>query len=278
MACSDKFFVLCDAGNTFSEMIHNIIRDRPTRMFIILGGFFVANAIIAEVIGVKIFSLEDSLGIERADFSLLNADHLSFSLSVGVIPWPVIFVTTDIINEYYGVKGVRFLSVLTAALIAFAFLVFYFAIKTSPDTAYWLTSYSSSGVPDMQAAFMAIFGQGMNIIVGSLAAFLIGQIADAFIFRRIKFFTGEKGIWARATLSTLVSQLIDSFVVTYIAFYIFRGVNFGQCTAWALTAYTYKFVIAILFTPVVYLIHWMAEKYLGRELAAQMKQSAMKGY
>jgi len=82
----------------------------------------------------------------------------------------------------------------------------------------------------------------------------------------------------RATLSTLVSQLIDSFIVTYIAFYLFRGVSLGQCTAWALTAYTYKFVIAILFTPVVYLIHWLAEKYLGKNLAAQMKQSAMRGY
>lgn len=259
-------------------MIHNIIRDRPTRLFIILGGFFVANAIIAEVIGVKIFSLEDTLNVPKADFSLLNADHLSFSLSVGVLPWPVIFVMTDIINEYYGVKGVRFLTVLTAALIAFAFIIFYFAIHTSPDTSYWLLSNVEVGVPDMQAAFAAIFGQGMNIIVGSLTAFLIGQIADAFLFRRIKFFTGERRIWMRATLSTLVSQLIDSFIVTYIAFYLFRGVSIGQCTAWALTAYTYKFVIAVLFTPVVYLIHWIAERYLGRELATQMKESAMKGY
>lgn len=259
-------------------MIHNIIRDRPTRLFLILGGFFVANAIIAEVIGVKIFSLEDTLGVERADFSLLNADHLSFSLSVGVIPWPVIFVTTDIVNEYYGVKGVRFLSVLTAALIGFAFIVFYFAIHTSPDTAFWITSYEKEGVPDMQAAYSAIFGQGMNIIIGSISAFIIGQIADAFIFRRIKVLTGENRIWMRATLSTLVSQLIDSFVVTYIAFYVFRGVNFGQCTAWALTSYSYKFIIAVLFTPVVYLIHWAAEKYLGKELATNMKKAAMKGY
>ena len=80
---------------------------------------------------------------------------------------------TDIVNEYYGVKGVRFLSVLTAGLIAFAFAVFYFAIHASPDTSYWLTSYSSSGVPDMQAAFTSIFGQGMNIIVGKKAVFSI---------------------------------------------------------------------------------------------------------
>ncbi|MEP7258328.1 MAG: queuosine precursor transporter [Flavitalea sp.] len=259
-------------------MIHNIIRDKPTRLYLILGGFFVANALIAEIIGVKVFSLEDTLSIPRADFSLMGADHLSFGLTVGVLPWPVVFVLTDIINEYYGVKGVRFLSVLTAALISFAFVVFYFAIHVSPDTSWWLGSYSKSGVPDMQAAFAAIFGQGMNIIIGSLAAFLLGQIADAYIFRRIKFLTGEKRIWMRATLSTLVSQLIDSFVVTYIAFYVFRGVSIGQCTAWALTSYTYKFLIAILFTPVVYGIHWLAERYLGKQLAHDMKESAMKGY
>ncbi len=259
-------------------MIQNIIRDRPTRLFIILGGFFIANAIIAEVIGVKIFSLEDTMGWERADFSLLNAEHLSFSLSVGVIPWPVVFVTTDIINEYYGVRGVRFLSILTAALISFAFIVFYFAIRTAPDTGYWVGSNIEIGVPDMQAAYAAIFGQGMNIIIGSITAFVIGQIADAFIFRRIKRFTGERNIWMRATMSTLVSQLIDSFVVTYIAFSLFKGVSLGQTTAWALTSYAYKFVIAILFTPVVYLVHWVAEKYLGKELATAMKKNAMKGY
>lgn len=130
----------------------------------------------------------------------------------------------------------------------------------------------------MQAAFSAIFGQGMNIIIGSLAAFVVGQITDAFLFRKIKFLTGEKRIWMRATMSTLVSQLIDSFIVTYIAFYLFKGVSLGQCTAWALTAYIYKFVIAVLFTPVVYLIHWLAEKYLGKQLANDMKESAMKGY
>src|SRR5512135_1277843 len=105
-------------------MIHNIIRDKPTRLFIILGGFFIANAIVAEIIGVKIFSLEDTLGVAKADFSLFGEQHLSFSLSVGVLPWPIVFVMTDIINEYYGVKGVRFLTLLTTGLIGFAFLVF----------------------------------------------------------------------------------------------------------------------------------------------------------
>lgn len=259
-------------------MIHQIIRDKPTRLFLILGGFFLANAIVAEIIGVKIFSLEDTLGIPKADFSLLSEKHLSFSLSVGVLPWPIVFVMTDIINEYYGVKGVRFLTFLTTALIAFAFMVFFLAIHVSPDTRYWTSSYSQEGVPDMQAAFRAIFGQGMNIIVGSLTAFLLGQLVDSLVFRRIKRFTGEKAIWARATMSTLVSQLIDSVVVTYVAFTLFRGVPVGQTMAWALTAYAYKFTIAILMTPLIYLIHWAVEKFLGRETASAMKQAALKGY
>lgn len=256
-------------------MIHQIIRHRPTRLFMILGAFFVANAIVAEIVGVKIFSLEDSLGISRAHFSLFGEKDLSFSLTVGVLPWPVVFVMTDIINEYYGVKGVRFLTMLTVALIAFAFFVFYFAIHASPDTRYWLSSGVSQGVPDMQAAFNAIFGQGMNIIVGSLTAFILGQLIDAFVFRKIKVLTGEKHIWARATASTIVSQFIDSVVVTYVAFTLFRGVPVGQTMAWAFTAYAYKFVIAVLMTPMVYLIHWGCEKYLGKETAAEMKKAAL---
>jgi uncharacterized integral membrane protein (TIGR00697 family) len=182
---------------------------------------------------------------------------------------------TDIINEYYGVKGVRFLTLLTVALIGFAFFIFYFAIHASPDTRYWIGSGTAQGVPDMQAAFNAIFGQGMNIIVGSLTAFILGQLIDALVFRKIKAFTGEKHIWARATMSTLVSQFIDSVVVTYVAFTLFRGVPVGQTMAWAFTAYAYKFLIAVLMTPLVYVIHWACEKYLGKETAAEMKRAAL---
>lgn len=257
-------------------MIHNIMKDRPTKLFMILGGFFVATVIIAEVIGVKIFSLEDTLGLPKVSFSLLGQDGLSFNLTAGVIPWPVIFIMTDIINEYYGVRGVRFLTLLTVALVAFAFVVFYFAIHTSPDTSYWQGSGKVYGVPEMQGAFNAIFGQGMNIIIGSLIAFIMGQLIDAFVFRKIKVLTGEGSIWARATVSTLVSQFIDSVVVTYVAFTIFRGVPAAQSLSWAFTAYAYKFLIAVLMTPMVYLVHYFCESYLGKDQARDMKIAALK--
>lgn len=263
-------------------MVRQIIRHKPTRLFIILGGFLIANALIAEIIGVKIFSLEKTLGFAPLQIQLFGND-LSVNLTAGVLLWPVVFIMTDIINEYYGMKGVRFLSWLTAGLIAFAFIVFYGAMKLTPAD-FFITSKQGSGVPDMEKAYNSVLGQGGFIIIASITAFLLGQIIDVFVFHRIKKVTGEKKIWLRATGSTLVSQFIDSFVVLFIAFYIGTRVNssgndfvwpFSLFIAVGIVNYIYKFIIAILLTPVIYLVHGWIEKYLGHEEAAAMKKAAM---
>lgn len=258
-------------------MIHSILADKATRLYLVLGGFFVANALIAEMIGVKLFQLETLMGLPKADFSLLGQDHLSFVLSVGVLPWPIVFIMTDVVNDYYGVRGVRFLTLLTAGLITFAFVVLYLAIRMPAEVGWWVGSSAGQGVPDMQAAFAAIFGQGMNIIVGSLTAFVVGQLVDAFSFRAIKRVTGDRRIWLRATGSTVISQLIDSVVVTYVAFWIFKDMSFAMATALVLTAYTYKLLVAVLSTPLVYVVHAGVERYLGKERAQRMREAALRG-
>ncbi|MEY4777559.1 MAG: hypothetical protein RIS13_307 [Bacteroidota bacterium] len=255
-------------------MIHSIIKDKPTRLFLILSGFFIANVIIAEVVGVKLFSLEQTLGMAPANLTLLGESGLGFTLSAGTLTWPIVFIMTDIINEYYGFRGVKFLSILTAAIIGFAFIVFYAAIHLAPDN-YWIGSQKQNGVPDMQAGYAQILGQGMSIIFASLTAFLVGQMADATVFKKIKIITGEKGIWMRATLSTLVSQLIDTFVVGYIYLYFSIGFSFPRVTAIGLTGYSYKFIVAIICTPLVYLAHNLIESYLGKSKAAEMKRAAL---
>lgn len=257
-------------------MIHSILSDKGTRLFLILGGFFAANALLAEMIGVKLFQLESVLGFDKAGFTLLGQEGLSFVLSVGVLPWPIVFILTDVVNDYYGVRGVRFLTLLTAALIAFAFIVMWFAIGM-PPADFWVGMNAGQGVPDMQAAFAGIFGQGMNIILGSLSAFVVGQLVDAFSFRAIKRITGDRRIWLRATGSTLISQLIDSVVVTYMAFWLLRDdFTFARCTAMVITAYAYKFIVALLSTPLVYLVHAGVERYLGAERAAAMRAAALR--
>jgi queuosine precursor transporter len=264
-------------------MIDNIIRNKPTRLFLILGGFFIANTLIAEIIGVKIFSLEKTMGFMPLNLTVFG-EALSLNLTAGVLIWPVVFIMTDIINEYYGQKGVRFLSFLTAGLIAFAFLVFYGAMRLSPAD-FFITSKTGSGVPNMEAAYQSVLGQGGNIIIGSLAAFIFSQLIDVFVFHKIKKLTGEKKIWLRATGSTIISQFIDSFVVLFIAFYVGSRIgakgndfvwSFKLVMAVCTVNYIYKFIVAILMTPVIYLVHNIIERYLEPGMAHEMKQAAMK--
>jgi queuosine precursor transporter len=262
-------------------VIHTIINNKATRLFIILAGIFITNTLIAEFIGVKIFSLESTLGWEPAAIKLFGNTY-SFNLTCGVLLWPVVFVMTDIINEYYGPKGVRFLSWMTIILIAFGFLMVFGAMNTSPN-AWWVGSKKETGIEDMAVAFNGIYGQGLGIIIASMTAFLIAQLVDVFVFHKIKKATGEKKIWLRATGSTLVSQLIDSFVVLIIAFYLYPKLVKGQGEPWpfdqliaiCIVNYIYKFIVAILLTPVIYFVHNRIEKYLGHEKAMAMKKAAM---
>ena len=263
-------------------MVRTLISHKSTCLFLILAGFFIANALIAEIIGVKIFSLEKTLGLAPFGINLFG-QQLDVNLTAGVLLWPVVFIMTDIINEYYGMRGVRFLSWLTAGLIAFAFLIFQGAMWLTPAD-FFLSSKTGSNVPNMQDAYRAVLGQGGFIIIGSLTAFILGQLIDVFVFHKIKKLTGEKSIWLRATGSTLVSQFIDSFVVLFIAFYIGTRVNqqgndfvwpFSLFIAVGVVNYIYKFIVAILMTPVIYWVHNWIESYLGHDVATEMKKAAM---
>jgi len=247
--------------------------DRPTILFLLLAGFFIANAIIAEFIGVKIFALEETLGLTPFDWNLFGQSG-SLNFTAGVLLWPVVFIMTDIINEYFGKRGVRFLSYLVVGLIIYAFFFAYLAIGLTP-ASWWVGIQADQGVPDMQAAFAVIFGQGQWIIVGSVTAFLIGQIIDVSVFHRVRRVTGDRMVWARATGSTLISQLVDSFVVLYIAFVLGpQQWSTELFLAVGTVNYVYKFVVAIALTPVIYLGRALIDAYLGPEQSRTLKERA----
>ena len=266
-----------------------MLNRKEVRLFILLGGFFITNALVAEFIGVKIFSLFQTLGLGKITWSMLGVDNLSFDLSVGILLWPVVFVMTDVINEYYGKKGVRMLSFLAVGMILYAFLMIFASIQL-PPADFWPTSHIGDSLTpaeqdairqktgDYNYAFGLVFGQGLWIIVGSIIAFLVGQLVDVHVFHKIKSITGEKKVWLRATGSTLVSQFIDSFVVLFIAFYIGAGWEFVRIIVVGLIGYSYKFLVAILLTPVIYLAHDVIDRYLGKELSDQMKDRAHQYY
>jgi uncharacterized PurR-regulated membrane protein YhhQ (DUF165 family) len=261
------------------------LSSKSNKLWIFLAGFFVTNALVAEFMGVKLFSLERNLGISPVNWSLLGQQNLSFTLTAGVLLWPAVFIMTDIINEYYGRKGVRMLSYLTAGLIAYGFVMLFLALKLEPAD-FWRTAHIKpewsieqqnnmrAKVSDFNTAYTLVFGQSLWIIVGSLVAFLLGQIVDVSVFHQIKKRTGENKIWARATGSTLVSQLLDSFVVVFIALYLGQQLPLQLVLAISTMNYLYKGIMAIALTPIVYGVHALIEWYLGANLAAEKKANA----
>jgi uncharacterized integral membrane protein (TIGR00697 family) len=161
-------------------------------------------------------------------------------------------------------------------LIVYGFFAAYVAISLVP-AKFWITVNNAEGVPNMQAAFASIFGQGMWTIAGSVTAFLIGQLVDVAIFHQIRNITGERWIWLRATGSTAISQLVDSFVVLYIAFVLGpQHWSMGLFLAVGCVNYGYKLLMAIVLIPFIYLVRRAIQAYLGHEVARELEIHAAK--
>ena len=128
--------------------------------------------------------------------------------------------------------------------------------------------------PVSDASYREVLSQSMWIIVGSIVAFVVSQIVDVMVFHVFRRKTGGKMLWARATGSTVVSQLIDSVIILGIAFYLPGKITFSEFLGFAITNYSYKVLIAILITPLIYLGHGLIDRYLGKELSDEMTGEA----
>ena len=219
-------------------------------LFVFLAGLFITNAVTAELISNKLIEIPLS-------FDLFGNQFGPFVTIVGILPWPVVFLLTDLLNEFYGYKVVRKLSWITAILIAYCFLI----VGLSMDIP--AVEIPGSNLSD-DASFNKVFGQAQMVIVGSICAFLVSQILDASIFSWIKSKTGERFIWLRSTGSTLISQLIDSYIVLYIGFVLPGTLSFNDFMTIAPTNYVLKIVIAILLTPLIYLGHFIIRRFVLR--------------
>lgn len=235
--------------------------NRRQLLLYILWGFFITNAILAEMVGVKLTDIGEGFypGV--------------FIMPVGILPWPVVFLTTDILNEFYGKAMIKRLSIITAGLIAYAFILIFASIHMSNFSVADETGKVVVGVN--QTWFSSIFGQGLWIIIGSITAFLVAQLVDVFVFWFFRERTGGKMIWLRATGSTAVSQLIDTFVVQGIAFWMTGIWTTSFFIKTALISYSVKLVLAIALTPLIYLGHSLVKRYLGEHATeVSIKQSA----
>ncbi|MFM7234523.1 MAG: queuosine precursor transporter [Flavobacteriales bacterium] len=223
--------------------------SRREWLFVFLAGFFITNAVTAELISNKLIDVP-------LTFSLFGSELGPFVTVVGVLPWPLVFICTDLINEFYGKKAIRRLSWITAALISYCFIMVTVALAIPANTA-----ISPNTANDLE--FTKVFGQSQWVIVGSVCAFMISQLLDATLFAWIKQKTGNRHIWLRSTGSTVVSQLIDSYIVIYIGFILPGTLPISAFWEIAPTNYVLKLIIAILLTPLIYLGHYVVRCYLG---------------
>jgi uncharacterized integral membrane protein (TIGR00697 family) len=195
------------------------------RLYVILAAIFLTALLVADVTAGKFFALG------------------GMAISVGVIPFPITFVLTDVVNEYYGRRGARLLTFIGMSMLVFAFAIIW--------VARMLPAAATTPIP--QAAFDAVFGQSFRFFGGSLVAYTLGQLIDIYAFQFYKRLTHSKHLWLRATGSTAVSQVVDTTVVTTVALY---GVlPMAEIGSVIVASYLYKLAVAITLTPVCYLAH-----------------------
>ena len=224
------------------------LNERRQWLFIFLVGLFITNAVTAELISNKLIQVP-------IDFSIFGNKFGPFTTIVGILPWPIVFILTDLMNEFYGQKAVKRVSWITAVLIAYCFIIVGVSLSI-PAVEIKGSNLATN------ASYNRVFGQAQMVIVGSIAAFLISQLMDAYLFDWIKKKTGNRYIWLRSTGSTLFSQLVDSYVVLYIGFVLPGSLKFSDYMTIAPTNYILKMLIAVSLTPLIYLGHYGVNRYL----------------
>lgn len=232
--------------------------SRSQKLYVVCAAIFITALVIAEATAGKLFTLMDL----PFKVTILGTEFSQVIMTAGVIAFPITFIITDLLNEYYGVRGIRFVTILGMVMIIFEFAILQVAILAPTSTI--------SPVPD--DSFNVVFGATGRVIVGSLIAYVVGQLTDITLFHWLRRLTDGRHLWLRATGSTFGSQFLDTFIVLVIAFY-------GQLSLEAIIAvtlfnYAYKFIIAIVITPVIYAAHWVMDMYLGEQTAEELIRSA----
>lgn len=234
------------------------VLTRPQKVYVVCAAVFVTALVIAEATAGKFFQAFRL----PFTFSLFGFETDVVVMTAGVLAFPVTFVVTDVMNEYFGKRGIRFVTFLGMAMVGFEFVLLQLAlaVEATPD----------SPVPG--EAFGLVFGTTGRVIVGSLTAYLIGQLVDISLFHWLRRRTAGRHLWLRATGSTFGSQLFDTFIVLVVAFA--GQIPLGQIVAITLFNYGYKLLIAVAVTPLIYIGHWLIDRYLGDETAEALLAQA----
>jgi queuosine precursor transporter len=230
------------------------------RLYLWLTALFVTCLLMANVLGVKLFQFAVAVPTWIRSDGVLPVEH-----TVGMISFPITFVLTDLMNEYYGKRATRRAILISFSMAALAFGLIWIGRRVP----------ILEGIPGTADAesFEMIFGASSLMYLASITAFFLGSTLDVFVFGVFKRLTGGRMVWLRATGSTIISQVFDSLIVTFVFFSVLQRFTWAGGSGdpasmdfvlrTAATGYVLKFVIAIALTPVIYLGRWGVRRFLG---------------
>ena len=221
--------------------------SRHHKVFVLLTSVFITALVLAEATASKFFlawKMPVTLHIFGQPFN-------EVIMTTGVIAFPITFIVTDLLNEYFGKKAIQFVTFLGMFMIIFEFVILQIGMALP----------TSSISPVSEQAFNSVFGATSRVIFGSILAYLIGQLIDITLFHWFKTKTNGKHLWLRATGSTFGSQFFDTFIVLTVAF--IGTLSLQTIIAITLFNYAYKLLIAVAITPVIYGVHKGLDNYLN---------------
>src|SRR5690606_2200202 len=216
--------------------------DSRQKLFVVLAAIFTTCLVVGDIIGGKL--------IHTALFGQ------PITLTVGMIPFPVTVLLTDLRNEFYGKRAARFVTWVgfSIALLAYAFIY----IAAAIPIAEMARSPSWNGVTD--DAFNNVFMGSMRMIIASLTAYLVAQFTDIGVFHMLRRLTRGRLLWLRATGSTVISQAIDTVTISLVAWYGLMSAS--DIANIMVSSYGLKFLIAVGLTPVIYAGHALLHRLM----------------
>lgn len=235
------------------------LHERRERVFLVLAGLFLGTLAMLNILGVTRFIAFGSIDTEGF-WHWGEFGSITFAVAVGVLPYPLTFLCTDLISEFYGRRRASFVVWVGLILNVWVMFILWVAGVLPPVPA----MDPQTGLPPVghhDYAFYAVRELAFGAVIASMLAYLTAQFVDVYVFHFWKGLTRGKHLWLRNNGSTLISQAVDTVLVILITYWI-GGLDgmIGDDTdvtllliTLILTGYVFKFVAALLDTPVIYL-------------------------
>jgi len=209
-------------------------RQKADNLYLTLAGLFITALVVCNLIANKFVSVD--LGF------------YTFTLSAGVLPYPITFLITDILSEMYGRKKTSRVVLMGFAALLFTILILWLGKQ--------FAAIESSPVSD--SVYNAAFGNSQRVIFASMTAYLVAQLVDVRSFHFWKRLTNGKMLWLRNNASTMLSQLVDTTLVVGVLFY--GKESFETMSGFIIDGWLFKALAAFVDTIPIYIIVWIIRR------------------